>query len=484
VARAAEATAEALASEGWEVAVESWDGALAKGIDDALVAGVPIVTTTRTPRDPAPDPTTNGAEPRPAEGPYRATHDGLMWTRLTKEGAVDTRLTNFVARIATDVVEDDGVETRRRFEVEARLNGWCRRFTIPADAFAAMGWATEHLGARAIVYPGLGLRDHARAAVQVLSGEMPERHVYSHSGWRELPGGWAYLHAGGAIGEAGPVSGVEVALPDALAPMVLPDPPAGDELLSAVRASLAVLQVAPEPVTVPLLAAVYRAVLGPCDFALHLTGSTGAGKSELAALIQRHFGAGFDGRHLPGSWSSTANALEALAFSAADAVLVVDDFAPTAGAGDVDRAHRDADRLLRAQGNRSGRLRMRPDGSLRATKPPRGPIVSTGEDLPRGQSLRPRVLVVDVGRSDVDWGRLTDCQAHAGAGHLAQALAGFLRWMAGRYEATQSQFAALLPELRDRAAASGEHRRTPATPPRTWSPTSSPTPPASASPPW
>ncbi len=247
--------------------------------------------------------------------------------------------------------------------------------------------------------------------------------------------------------------------------------------------SLAVLQVAPEPVTVPLLAAVYRAVLGPCDFALHLTGSTGAGKSELAALIQRHFGAGFDGRHLPGSWSSTANALEALAFSAADAVLVVDDFAPTAGAGDVDRAHRDADRLLRAQGNRSGRLRMRPDGSLRATKPPRGPIVSTGEDLPRGQSLRPRVLVVDVGRSDVDWGRLTDCQAHAGAGHLAQALAGFLRWMAGRYEATQSQFAAL-PELRDRAAASGEHRRTPATPPRTWSPTSSPTPPASASPPW
>jgi len=107
----------------------------------------------------------------------------------------------------------------------------------PRGCLRRHGRATEHLGARAIVYPGLGLRDHARAAVQVLSGEMPERHVYSHSGWRELPGGWAYLHAGGAIGEAGPVSGVEVALPDALAPMVLPDPPAGDELLSAVRAT-------------------------------------------------------------------------------------------------------------------------------------------------------------------------------------------------------------------------------------------------------
>lgn len=461
VARAADATAEALAAESWEVAVESWDSALAKGIDDALAARVPIETTTRTPPDRAPDPTTNGAELQPTESPYRATHDGLVWTRPTKDGTVETRLTNFVARIASDVVEDDGVEVRRRFEVEARLNGWCRRFTIPAEAFPSMGWATEHLGARAIVMPGMGLRDHARAAVQVLSEGINERHVYAHSGWRQLESGWAYLHAGGAVGETGPVPGVEVALPDALAPMVLADPPTGDDLAAAVRASLAILDTGPEPVTIPLLAAVYRSVLGPCDFALHLAGSTGAGKSELAALIQRHFGPGFDARHLPGSWSSTANALEALAFSAADAVLVVDDFAPTNGAGDADRAHRDADRLLRAQGNRSGRLRMRPDGSLRACKPPRGLILSTGEDLPRGQSLRSRVLVVEVGRFDVDWSKLTDCQAHAGAGRLAQALAGFLRWIAGRYETTQGQFIALLPKLRARAAASGAHRRTP-----------------------
>src|SRR5256714_86260 len=104
---------------------------------------------------------------------------------------------------------------------------------------------------------------------------------------------------------------------------------------------------------------------------------------------------------------------------------------------------------------------MRPDGTLRACKPPRGLIVSTGEDLPRGQSLRSRVVVVELGRSDVDWGRLTDCQAHAGAGRLAQALAGFLQWMAGRYETTQRQFQALMPKLRARAAASGAHRRTP-----------------------
>src|SRR5439155_10944889 len=55
VARAAQATAEALATQGWEVVVESWNPDLAKGIDDALAAGVAIETTRmKTPPDRAP----------------------------------------------------------------------------------------------------------------------------------------------------------------------------------------------------------------------------------------------------------------------------------------------------------------------------------------------------------------------------------------------------------------------------------------------
>src|SRR6185436_13476176 len=112
----------------------------------------------------------------------------------------------------------------------------------------------------------------------------------------------------------------------------------------------------------------------------------------LAALAQQHYGAGMDSRHLPASWSSTGNSLEGLAFAAADALLVVDDFAPGGTTADVARMHREADRLLRAQGNRSGRMRMRADATLRPPKPPRGIILSTGEDVPRGQSLRARLL--------------------------------------------------------------------------------------------
>jgi hypothetical protein len=464
VARATEETAQAVALEGYDVVLESWDGLLAKGVDDALAAGLPIqraplkVGGSDKGRQRS---SSKSLEPPAPKHPYKSTPTGLVWERLTASGPVVVPLTNFRAVIATDVLDDDGAEVRRRFEMEARLNGCCRRFTVTADAFATMSWVPEHLGARAIVYPGFGLRDHARAAMQILSGEVPERHIFSHTGWRELSQGWVYLHGGGAIGAGGAVPGVEVGLPDALGGMVLPDPTVGKDLAAAIRASMRVADVAPDHITLPLLGCVYRAVLGEVDFALHVAGPMGAGKSELAALAQRHFGPAMDARHLPGSWSSTGNALEILAFAAKDALIVVDDFAPASNQADAERAHREADRVLRAQGNRSGRLRLRADGTLRAAKPPRGLIVSTGEDVPRGQSIRARVLTCELGPGDLDWECLTRCQKEAGEGLYAQALAGFLRWIAGRRTELRELRGSWLPELREAAAASTDHRRTP-----------------------
>src|SRR5262245_64062034 len=98
----------------------------------------------------------------------------------------------------------------------------------------------------------------------------------------------------------------------------------------------------------------------------------------------------------------------------------------------MQRMHRDADRLLRAQGNRSGRQRMRADTSLRPAKPPRGLLISTGEDVPRGQSLRARMLILDVAPGAVDWKKMTACQEDAAASIYGQAMAGFVQWLATR----------------------------------------------------
>ncbi len=417
--------------------------------------------------------TPKAAEPKATAAPvpepeleYRAEAGRtyhLRWENLAGAFVPDL-LAHFEAKVVAEVVRDDGAETSTVFELAGKLaNGRpLPTVHVRAEDYADMKWPTALWGVQAVVEAGRTCREHMRAAIQLLSGDVPRHIEYTHTGWRNTDGVWRYLHGGGAIGPDGPVAGVSVHLPDALRNYVLPVPPAGAELIAAIRASLALLDgLAPDRVVLPLYAAVWRAVLGGSDGNLHLNGRTGTFKSELAALCQQHFGAGLDARHLPANWESTANALERLAFSAKDALLVVDDFIPHGSASDMARMHRDADRLLRASGNGSGRQRMRADLTLHADKPPRCLIVSTGEDTPRGQSLQARLLTDEVKEGDVDVARLTPRQADAAAGRYAEAMAGFVRWLAGRLDGVRARLPAATAAARDAAYRTGQHRRTP-----------------------
>jgi hypothetical protein len=187
-------------------------------------------------------------------------------------------------------------------DIEAEIRGRSTRFTIPVGAFAAMNWPIEHIGVEAVIEPGLGTKEKARAAIQYLSGPVPQHHTYAHTGWRKFDEyGWCYLHPGGAIGAEGPIATMDVSMPGALAHYRLPMAWTPEELKAAMRASLQILDVAPDRITVLLLGASYRAVFGGADFSLHLAGRTGSGKSELAALAQQHFGPEMTARRLPGA---------------------------------------------------------------------------------------------------------------------------------------------------------------------------------------
>src|SRR5262245_37187179 len=89
-----------------------------------------------------------------AQFPYRETPHGLVWLKPTRDGAIEMPLCNFTARIVADVAEDDGVETRRFFEIEVRQAARCVRTSVPAERFPSLTWATEALGAHAILAPG------------------------------------------------------------------------------------------------------------------------------------------------------------------------------------------------------------------------------------------------------------------------------------------------------------------------------------------
>jgi hypothetical protein len=331
---------------------------------------------------------------------------------------------------------------------------------VPAGDFAGMGWVLGHWGCRAIVNAGQGAKDNLRAAIQTLS--TPARHVvFQHTGWRKVDQHWLYLHAGGAIGQ-GDAGKVLVDLAPPLDRFRLPPPPAGADLLAALRADLDLLNAAPLRITVPLLGGVYRAALGgEPDCAINAVGHTGQGKSELAALGQQHYGPTMNRLNLPACWASTANALEALAFLCKDAVLVIDDFKPQGGRGEVEQLHAKADRIFRGQGNRSGRQRCRTDGTPRPARPPRGLILSTGEDVPRGESLRARQLLLQVGKGDIDVTRLTPYQQAGVRGLYAQAMAAFLARLAPHYDQVRTALPAEYATLRARALAADGHPRTP-----------------------
>lgn len=437
------------------------EGGKKQGVDDYFVAGHGVDDlldcATSELREPP-----GGEDAAPAE-PYVATPGGIVWNKPSRHGTTPTPLTSFTAEIVGDIVEDDGVEERHSFEIEAWLGERQRRFEVPASRFGSMNWVAENLGAAAFVHAGFGYKDHASVAIRMLSQDIAERRVFTHTGWREIEGEWVYVHAGGAIGPAGSMSGVEVAIGDGrLGNYVLPEPPTGEDLARAVNASLRLLDLVPPEIAYSLLTGIYRAPLNevaPVDLSEHITGPTGAFKTELTAIAQAHYGSGFNGRSLPGNWSSTENTLEKQAFLLKDAVFTVDDFAPTGTTADVARLHRTADRLLRAQGNRSGRGRMRPDGSLRPQYYPRGLILSSGEDTPRGQSLRARMLISEISPGDVDLNVLTELQRAAAEGLLASAMSGYVAYLATRMSELKESLPLRQKELR--AIGVGAHARTP-----------------------
>jgi uncharacterized protein DUF927 len=446
-------------------------------------------------------------KPYDASCPYEMSDSGITWYMETREGLVEKQLTNFRAEIVADVIVDDGEEQKREFRLVCIHKGREISFCVDASQYQLMTWVAAKLGADALLYPGLSTKDHARFAVQFLSPNIERQMVYAHTGWRQINGVWAYLHAEGRIYPAqmagfdgrfsggfskpdnAPANGNPLnsnvvtsvlaglagswllegsprgkcfaqKLNDALCDYDLPEPLSGADLQHAICRSLEILDVAPRPLTIPLYGVPWRAALAPGDFSVHVSGPTGHGKTALSAILQQHFGAAMNAQRLPANWTSSANSLEALAFEAKDALLVIDEFTPT-DSTQSQALYRTAERIFRAVANRAGRQRMNADTTIRPTKPPRCFILSTGEDVPKGLSLRARMMILELEPDTVNFDKLTDCQTDAANGVYAQAMSGFIQWLAPQMDEVTKTWKSKLAEFRNLAAQSNMHRRTP-----------------------
>lgn len=277
---------------------------------------------------------------------------------------------------------------------------------VPSTSFGGLQWVMQAWGVSCVIQPGSSIKDDLRTAIQ-LSSRPKVNTVYKALGWTTIDGKRAYLHAGGAITAKGNDDSVTVQLPEELSCYDLTTDVDGK---TGFLSSISLINLAPKDVAWPLWAACYAPLFGPVDFATHLTGRSGTFKSELISLFQSHFGPDMDARHLPGSWSSTGNALEAQAYYARNAPFVIDDFIPAGTSWQVRAYQTTADKVIRAQGNQSGRARLTDTSNLQKAMYPRGIVMSTGEDTPEGHSVRARMLIMELSPGDIDPKILTKAQ--------------------------------------------------------------------------
>lgn len=361
-------------------------------------------------------------------GDVYGEHDGHLVHYVGRDMIPIAALTG---QIVEEHLVDDGAEQRREYVIEGTTASGepLGRITVSAADFAmpTASWVETGWGGRAVVYDPRELR----AAVKSMSSSLTTSIVLAHIGWRRVGDRLVYVTAGGAIG-AGDVE-VRVRLDGALSRYRLPATSATPEdVIAAVRLSLRILDVAPDRVGIPGLAATYRAPLSEwlvCDVVVWLHGPSGALKSSLAAALVGHYGADFDRTRLTASWEDTPAALEDATFRSKDALVVIDDCAPRES-HDSDEHRRKAYRVVRNVGNGASRGRMRRDMARQMDRPPRALVMSTAEDVLAGQSTSARLLPIEMRHGDVKLDVLREIEAKREA--LPLAMRAYIEYVAAR----------------------------------------------------
>jgi hypothetical protein len=334
-------------------------------------------------------------------------------------------LTNFNIAIDEEVEVQDQFEQHKLFKGKLKIFGREVPFAIDARDFAdnnkLRAKITETAGLAAVIH---GKMDLVREAISTLNWapgrHTPRRRVVSTDfGW--TPGGDAFLVPGGRITAEGfaavsgqaerrvELDGEELAQHLGLRPL-----PGPEELRRVKRHVVEDLLRLHRPrVTYTLLGAMAAAVLArhapsADPFALWLTGLTGAGKSFVAKLFMNFFGdfPVTSGRFA--AWSATANYLQRQGYFFKDALYLVDDYKPELA------QHYQVVRVLQNYADRTGRGRLKSDATTNTTRPIRGLLVCTGEDLPEHTaSALARSVVVEVPQQEKDLARGARCVAEA-----------------------------------------------------------------------
>lgn len=438
----------------------------------------PVLSVVESATKPTRKKSGGGAGPDKAQkfGDYLIKNGMFHQSREVKGIAVEIPLCDFTCKIVEEIKQDSDLQDELFVRIEGKRSDGLPLplVDVPAETFynSQGNWSNKYWGTTTFIYPGAAKKENLRAAIDLyskLNGDIPKRVIYKFTGWKKIDDQWHYLTNSGAITAAGLVDTVETDLGIGHVKFYsLPAPLSEEQLKQAAVEVLALLDICPTKphIGAALLAAVARAPLGEChpiDFAIWLHGLTGSRKSELAALALAFFGK-FNSRRFPATWADSITDLEIKGHQTKDSIFSIDDYKPSVSKAEAEKLGKKAEDFVRGTGNQGARGRRTP--TLGAIPAPfnRSLTIITGEDLPKGQSLLGRLLVIEIGRADVDNKQLTRLQLAADTGLFSGLMSSYIQWLAPRLDQLKQGFPAIVKQSRDKTIQEGfasSHPRAP-----------------------
>jgi hypothetical protein len=362
---------------------------------------------------------------------YVEKDGGMVFEKTTERGTTRQTVAEWNGRVVEWVtqVNDDG-QSEHLMRLHLRHAAHSTTLDVPSELFGDPNALQRFIAqkAGAIYTACAGMHRHLPNAILKLSGTFPTRQTYRFMGWTQIQGKWVYVSPSLSIGAAGVLAEPhEVELESRLRDYRLTESTWTDSL-SAFSAAIRVMPVnlAPTLIAFTLLPMIQRFLpAATAKPAVHLAGTTGSGKSEIAAVMASFYG-DFARDSPPAQWGDTVNTVEALGYSLADALYWVDDYKT------IYADTRTFSRLMQSYSRTMGRGRLTREAKLRQERPCRGHLLSTGETTLEGEaSVLSRMLVLDIppwkGR---DPGGLALRQAEALRQHLPGFTVAFIQWIA------------------------------------------------------
>ena len=331
------------------------------------------------------------------ETEHYAEMDGkIIYQRQSERGMIEKTVADWSAKLLERVsrVDDDG-QAEHVAILELQRHGSTAKIDVPSEVFGDDSALRRYIAGRAgeAYTVRAGMAKHLTPAILSISGNYPTRNSYRFMGWTKIDGRWTYITPSHSIDAGGIKEEVhEVELEPRLRDYRL----AESKFEDSAKAFEAMIKVFP-PELAPTLIAFGCLPLFQRFFpkathkpALHLVGTTGSGKSEIASLMTSLYGE-FLRDSPPAQWGDTINAVEALGYSLADALYWIDDYKH------IYADSRNFTRFMQSYSRNMGRGRLTREAQQRQDRACRGHILSTGETTVEGEpSVLARMIVLEL----------------------------------------------------------------------------------------